>query len=267
MSGPRLLGNLVAPVLVTMIAVRYGWRAGLGASAVLTAGGAVLLAVLVRGGPPGEPERARRRVRYVPGGRRDVVLGTVATVAALAWMTVLAQNGLPMLTGWLDVSPTAAGRLLSAFGVGAFAAAVLIPALSDRIGRRPAVLLACGAGGAAGLALGTLAASGALALAGVAAALLVVSGSVLGALPVAASVLPAEAVAGGDVGRSMLAPMVGGEILGAALVPLVVARFVSDAGGAAAGVVATALLVLAVVAVAPFLRRPRTMPQPSQHAS
>lgn len=264
MSGPRLLGNLLAPALVTTIAVHYGWRAGLGASAVLAAGGAVVLAVLVRGGPPGEPERARRRVQYMPGGRRDVVLGTVATVAILAWMTVLAQNGLPMLTGWLDISAAAAGRLLAVFGFGAFAAAALVPALSDRIGRRPAILFACGVGGGAGLALGMLAASGALALAGVAAVLLGLSGMVLGALPVAASVLPAEAVAGGDVGRSMLAPMVGGEIVGAALVPLLVARFVSESGGAAAGVAATALLVLAVVGVAPALRRPQPTPQASQ---
>lgn len=255
MSAPRLLGGILAPVLVTAVAERYGWRASLGTSAVLMAGGGVMLALLVPGTSPGESEPARRRVRYVPGGARDVVLGTVAAIAVLAWMTVLAQNGPPVLTGWLTVSVADAGRLLAAFGVGSFVAAVAIPTLSDRIGRTRALMLACGLGGGAGLALGAIAASGALAVVGVAAGLLALSGIALGALPLAGAVLPAEAVADGDVGRSMMAPMVGGEILGGALVPFLVARFASQDGGAARGVAATAVLLLAVVVATPFLRR------------
>lgn len=254
MSAPRLLGGILAPVLVTAVAMRYGWRASLGTSAVLTAGGGAMLALLVPTGPPGEPEPERRRVRYVPGGARDVVLGTAAAVAVLAWMTVLAQNGPPMLTAWLSVSVADAGRLLAVFGVGSFIAAIVIPALSDRIGRKRALMLACGVGGGSGLALGAVAASGALARVGVAAGLLALSGVALGALPLAGAVLPAEAVADGDVGRSMMGPMVGGEILGGALVPFLVARFASDEGGAK-GVAAAAVLLLAVVVATPFLRR------------
>lgn len=122
-------------------------------------------------------------------------------------------------------------------------------------------MLACGLGGGAGVALGAIAASGTLAVVGVAAGLLALSGIALGALPLAGAVLPAEAVADGDVGRSMMAPMVGGEILGGALVPYLVARFASQDGGAARGVAATAVLLLTVVVATPFLRRGGVAPR------
>jgi hypothetical protein len=78
-------------------------------------------------------------------------------------------------------------------------------------------------GGFGGLAIGLFAAYGVVPPQPIVIATLVLSGVALGALPLVISIIPAEAVASGDVGRSLLWPIATGEVIGAAALPAVAA--------------------------------------------
>jgi MFS family permease len=238
-SSTRIVGSLVAPVVVTAVTVSAGWRPAIVVSAVLVLVGAVTLLVTVpRGGAP-----RRRRVAtdhaYAlhPGGRRNVVLCTLACVLLLAWLTVWSQSSVPLIQGWLGVDADAAGRLVGWFGVGSGVAALLVPIVSDRVGRRGALAAGSAIGGSGGLVAGVLAATGAVPPRAVVVTVLFAAGVAMGGLPLVISIVPAEAVASGDVGRALTGPIAGGEVFGSAALP------------AAAAVLAVPLGLAVVVAI------------------
>lgn len=254
LSSTRLVGSLVSPVVVTAVTVAAGWRTAMVVSGVVLLAGAALLALAV----PGEPRtvrsgRAAVTFAWLPDGRRNVTLCTVACVVLLAWLTVWSQSSVPLVQRWLVVDADAAGRLVSLFGLGAGAASLLVPLWSDRIGRRVAFAAAVVTGGAGGLAVGVLAAHGTTPPRPVAAAFLVLAGVAMGGLPLVISIIPAEAVATGDVARALVGPIAGGEVLGSAALPTLAAILAVPLGHGAV-VAGAATGVLGLVTVAALLR-------------
>lgn len=136
------------------------------------------------------------------------------------WLIVVSQGAGPLLQAWLDLGVAEAGRLLSLFGVGAWLATLVVPLASDRIGRRGALAVASLVGGVAGLGV-AIAASESAGGWLTAAVLMTLSGVAMGGLPLVISVIPAEAIASGDVGRALTAPIIGAELLGGAVLPAV----------------------------------------------
>jgi MFS family permease len=253
-SSTRLLGSFVSPVVVTAVAVAAGWRAAIATSGTVLLVGAVLLAVLVPRGTERAPGRhTRHDFRYRPGGRRNVWLCTVACAVLLGWLTVWSQSSVAVIRTWLEVGPDAAGRYVGVFGVGAAAGALLLPVVSDRIGRRHALGLAAVLGGSGGLAVGGLAAAGARPPAVVLWAALFLAGSAMGGLPLVISIVPAETVAIGDVGRALTIPIAGGEVFGSSALPLLAAAAAVPLGRPVVLMVAAAAVV-GLVAVAALLR-------------
>ena len=86
-----------------------------------------------------------------------------------------------------------------------------------------------------------------------AAVLITFSGVAMGGLPLVISIIPAEAVASGDVGRALAAPIIGAEILGGALLPAVALASAGWVGAPAILGVAAGLLLL--VAASSFALR------------
>lgn len=259
-SSTRIVGSLVSPVVVTAVAATAGWRAGIITSGTFLVVGALVLAVAVprhRGRSGGAVVRPSGVFAYRRGGRRNVALATLGCALLLSWLTVWSQSSVPLVTDWLSVAPETAGRYVGLFGVGAGVAALGLPILSDRIGRRGALAWAGALGGTGGLVLGGFAASGVVPPVAVVAAALVMAGSAMGGLPLVISIVPAEAVASGDIGRALTGPIAGGEVLGSAALPAVAAWAAVPLGRpvvlmmAAAGVVALVLVAAMLQPLAP----------------
>lgn len=248
-SSTRVGGSLVSPAVVTAVAATAGWRAGLLTSAVVLLASSIVLAVVLPddADPSGRSERrAADGLDLFPGGRRNIVISTIGSVALVAWLVIVSQSGVPLLRDWLQLSTAGAGRVLSAFGAGAAVAALTIPLSSDRFGRARSLVLAALTGVLAGAGIASLSASGTGTVL-VAVVLVSLAGVAMGGLPLVISLIPAEAVRRGDVGRALSAPIVAAELVGGALLPLGAFALASVVGlptvlGAAAGL----LLVLAV---------------------
>jgi MFS family permease len=255
-SSTRIIGSLVAPVVVTAVAVAAGWRTAMVVSAVLLVAGALALLWAV---PEDRRTRASRRgavneeFALLPGGRRNVLLCVAACVLLLAWLTVWSQSSVAVIQGWLGVNADVAGRLVGWFGVGSGIAALFLPILSDRVGRRAALGIGAAVGGAGGLGVGLFAALGTIPPRPVVTLSLLLSGVAMGGLPLVISIIPAEAVATGDVGRALTGPIAGGEILGAAVLPAL-AAVVAVPLGQAWVLALTAIGVLGLVGISAALR-------------
>lgn len=149
-SSTRLLGSLVSPVVVTAVAVSAGWRAAIATSGVVLLVGAVVLAVLVPRAPGGALGRpGHGAFSYRTHGRRNVLLCAAGCGLLLGWLTIWSQSSVALLQAWLAMGPDRAGRYVGLFGFGAATAALLVPVVSDRIGRRAALAVAGIVGGGA----------------------------------------------------------------------------------------------------------------------
>ncbi len=250
-SSTRLLGSLVSPAVVTAVAATVDWRAALLTSSGFVALGAIALALLVPADAPPRREAATSSAPVLhPGGRRNILLCTASSVALVMWLIIVSQAAGPLLQAWLDLGVAEAGRLLSLFGVGAWLATLVVPLTSDRLGRRLALAASSLIGGAAGLGV-TIAANGPAGGWFTAAALMALSGVAMGGLPLVISIIPAEAIASGDVGRALTVPIVGAEIFGGALLPAVALAAAGQVGTPdVLGAAAVLVLSVAVLSLA-----------------
>ncbi len=145
-SAAAIVGLAVSPVLTTQVAARAGWRWAFFVSGVPGFILGVILWKLVK-----EPERQR-----VSGGHdHPVRVGDFLSVLRYRNMWLCCAGAAGFLT-WLFLhnifaplyitevahqSPTTAGFLMGASGLGSFFFALFFPSLSDRIGRKPVLLL------------------------------------------------------------------------------------------------------------------------------
>ena len=139
--------------------------------------------------------------------------------------------------------------MLSLFGVGAWMATLVVPLVSDRIGRRLALVASSLIGGIAGLGV-AIAANGSAGGWLTAAALMALSGVAMGGLPLVISIIPAETIASGDVGRALTAPIIGAEFLGGAMLPAI--AFAAAGRIAASALLGTAAVFLLLVTALSF---------------
>jgi MFS family permease len=145
-SAAALVGLAVAPVLTTQVAARFGWRWAFFVSGVPGFLLGALIWKLVK-----EPER-----KNVPGARghevrivdffsvlryRNMWLCCAGSVGFLTWLFLDNIYAPLYITEVAHQAPTTMGFLLGASGLGSFFLALLFPTLSDRIGRKPVLLL------------------------------------------------------------------------------------------------------------------------------
>lgn len=252
-ASTRVLGSLAAPVVATAVAVRAGWIPALATASAFVSVGAVVVGVLVPrpGGPARLTPAKDAELTWRPHGRRNMVLSAAVATALVAWLITTSQSAVPLVEQWLDVGPGAAGRVVGWFGVGAAIAALAVPIGSDWIGRRWSLAVAAAVGAAGGFAALYGAATGLWASTVAASALLAVAGVAMGGLPLAISIIPAEAVATGDVGRALAVPIVTAELLGGAALPAVAAAIAPTVGlPVAVGVIGSGLVASVVLGLA-----------------
>ena len=146
-SAAALVGLAAAPVLTTQLAARLGWRMAFIVSGLPGLLLGVLLAKYVR-----EPERraAHGAASHAAPGEwldylsvlryRNIWLCALAAVGFMTWLFLEHVFAPLYITQVAHQSGTTAGFLLGASGLGSFFLVILLPALSDRVGRKPMLL-------------------------------------------------------------------------------------------------------------------------------
>ncbi|WP_404711056.1 MFS transporter [Sphingomonas sp. MMS24-J13] len=262
MVGAFLLGAMIGPILATHIADAYGWRAAFFLSGVPGLLLALGLALYVRDTPK-------------PAAREDrlPLLATIATLlrirnmriaialAAVYSAWVMVQNVfLPVyLTQAKGLSSTTMGWVLGMCGLAGMAGGILLPGLSDRIGRRPVCAITCFASIGTPIALLLIPAGSAVPL-----ALAILIGWIpIGIAPLYCAVIPSESVPPAMVTSAIGLAMGTDELLGGVVAPFAAGN-AADAFGLAAPLwlclgfaIIAGLLALMLEETAPMLRRDR----------
>jgi len=145
-SAAALVGLAAAPVLTTQVAFRWGWR-----PAFFVAGVPGILLALLLWKFVKEPEAKAggasdhapvRLADYLSLLRyRNLWLCCVGSGSFMTWLFLQNVFAPLYITQVAHQAPTTAGFLLGATGLGSFFLGFLLPSFSDRIGRKPAVLL------------------------------------------------------------------------------------------------------------------------------
>jgi predicted MFS family arabinose efflux permease len=145
-SAAALVGLAVSPVLATQVAARYGWRWAFFVSGVPGFVLGLLIWKFVKepergisSGAHGQPVRISDFLyvlRY-----RNMWLCCAGAAGFLTWLFLLNIFAPLYITEVAHQAPTTAGFLLGATGLGSFFFALFFPTLSDRIGRKPVLLI------------------------------------------------------------------------------------------------------------------------------
>lgn len=145
-SAAALVGLAAAPVLTTQVAARFGWRWAFFVAGIPGLVMGVLLWKFVREPDTGEPggghHRAARLSEYILILRfRNMWLSCIGASGFMCWLFLLNVFAPLYITEIMHEAPTTAGFLLGASGLGGFVLGFVFPAISDRLGRKPVLLI------------------------------------------------------------------------------------------------------------------------------
>jgi MFS transporter, ACS family, hexuronate transporter len=241
--GSSLMGSFVAPVVLVGFATAYGWRPAFflaGAPGLLAA---LLMVGMIREQEPSAAPSATARARS--GDLRQVLLdGNVVrcallSIAFVAYL-VMTWTFMPLyLVNVRHYDAATMSWLMGILGIAATLYSFIITGLSDRIGRRPVMIVAP--------VLAFILPLGALFYTGPIwglAAIFFVGWSFTGIMPLFMATVPSESVAAAHIGSALGLCMGGSEILGGVLAPLA-GGYAADRNGLEApvwGLLAFALL-------------------------
>jgi MFS family permease len=262
-TGMPVWGMFFAPIYATQVGSVYGWRWAF----YLTLIPGIILAVVhwrfIR-----EPRSVAERIEAEKKGLahkivsekgeqvtigsvlrfRNIILSTLMSVCFMTQLWVMAAFATLFLTKVHNLPMTTAGFVMSGQGVGALLGMFCLAGISDRIGRKPALILACILGGLATL---WFALSGAnLALLWF---LLLLTGFFCGgAFPIFLSLVPSETVPFALAGLAIGIPTGVGELVGAGVLPTF-GGMIADTYGLGAAMILAGLSVLVATIFALFI--------------
>lgn len=243
-SAAALVGGGLGPILTTQIASAVGWRWAFAVAGIPGLVLALIMLVFVR-----EPQKhLRSEPAKTDLGRllryRNVWLCIFAAIGQATWLLAFNVFAPLYITRVMGQSPTMAGFLIGASGIGAFVLGFCGPAVSDKIGRRPALLVAA----ALAMLMPLLfLVPGLYHMTGLLAALIFVTatGSITAALTL--TIIPAESVPPSLKGAAIGLAGMGGEIGGALCGPMLGGVLAQHLGLAAPLVLASAGMVLVLL--------------------
>lgn len=253
-GGSGLVASVVTPMLMTGLATTLGWRFAFLAIAI--PGPFVALAVwfVTRPrGPAGTKVRVERldlRAALRVGARRNILLGAIGAITLIG-SAIASASFLPLYVASLPAF-SAANRVffLVILGVISAIGGVVIPALSDRLGRRTCLVVACLGATSAPIALVLLPLSPWWAIP---AALLHCAAA--GALTLMVYVVPGETAPPQMVASTFAVLLFLGEIIGGASAPTLAGWFADRHGLVASQWVCSAFAAIALLA-ALFVQEP-----------
>ncbi|MFD0902114.1 MFS transporter [Actinomadura sediminis] len=255
-SSAGLLGGIVAPVAVVWLAETFGWRtaffvtivpgiviAGLIAKFVLERSPRSVAAEQAAGAPAKRPKVPIRDVLRM----RNVVICMLIAPCYLTWFVTLITFTPKYLTDEKHWSPGTMSAVMTCLGVAWVLWGFATPAISDRIGRRPALI------GFTALAVCCPLAVVHVESPVLLGALLILTYTGLGCFTLFMATIPAETVPKAALATALGVIMGVGELAGGFLGPLVAGR-ASDAWGLQAAMFIAAGGAALVVALSFALR-------------
>ena len=145
----NLMGSLVAPLVMVWLATHYGWRSAF----YLTAAPGLVLALLIFlfvRDDAGTSTHDAEILNQAPvgaislrhyAGRWNIACCVVISALMVGWM-IVSWVFLPLfLTSAAGFTPTQMSVGMATLGVSGAIAGFLVPGLSDRLGRRPAMII------------------------------------------------------------------------------------------------------------------------------
>lgn len=231
--GSNLFGSFFAPVLLAMFAQAFGWRHAFfiaGAPGLLTA---ILMWLLVREIPASVSAPAVGEVAAVreKGTLRDalkernVVLCAAMGVLLVGYLVVCWAFMPLYLTKVRHYDPDTEGWVMGSLGISATLGAFVISALSDRVGRRPLLIIMP--------LIGAILPLGAMYYDGSAwglVAFFFIGWGVNGVFPLFMGTVPSESVAPHHMAAALGICMGTGEVLGGMLAPFLAGVLADRAG-------------------------------------
>ena len=141
-SGYPFFGGVIGGLIMAPMALALGWR-----WVFPILGGVFMLVVLALWAYMREPTRKEKPERLdwrnaigIVRNRRVLVLMLIQS-GALAWLQVGVVVNILFLVNVLHTSRVAAGQFISLTTIGGIVGALVLPALSDYVGRKPTMLL------------------------------------------------------------------------------------------------------------------------------
>ena len=216
--GAAAIGLTLGPILATQIAAAFGWRTAF----FLSCTPGLMLALAIGFWIRKPLEAARPAAGGVPPltglmdvlKTRNIVLCILISGLYSAWLIVQSVFLARYLVQVDGMKPTVMGFVVAATGVSTAISGMAVPALSDRIGRRPALVVVTFFGMAAPLA--ALFVHGSPVLVAFALFIGYFGG---GAGPLYVSIIPSESVPARYTATAVAIALASGEILGGVLAP------------------------------------------------
>ncbi|HLB12556.1 MAG TPA: MFS transporter [Dehalococcoidia bacterium] len=267
-SAWAIIGALLGPIYMVAVATAWGWRWAL----YLTVIPGIIIAIIhwrfirepastearIKARKEGRAHEVRSETGETLGwkdvlGHRNVIISSLISITIMTWFWIWVSFGAVFVTDFRKVPFLDTGFVLAAFGLGGAAGYIGLTALSDVIGRRPALSIAAAVTALAtyGMALvgpDPLALTICIFLMGLAG---------FGLFSLTVGVVAAEAVPFAMAGLSIAIVTGVGEFFGAVIMPTV-GGMLADAYGlqvpmlvSATGAVAAALLGLGLTETAP----------------
>lgn len=222
--GAALIGMGVGPIVSTHLADAFGWRSAFYVSAVPGLLLAAALMIWMR--RPPEPPRGAPEAK-IPGGTgvlsllgsRNILLCLVISGLYSAWLIVQGVF-LPIYLVRTDgLAPTTMGFVVAATSLSVAGGGMIVPAISDRVGRKPALAVICLIGMIPPLAV--LMIHGPLWMLTLA---LIVGNFGGGAGPLYVAVVPTESAPARHAATAVAISLASGELIGGVLAPTLAGR-------------------------------------------
>ena len=270
-SAGGLLGAVLAPMIVVPLAEHFGWRV-----AFFVAGIPGLVIALLLARHVVEPkvfQRAAASPDIAPSfiemtGRRNIVLCLLVSCLFITWFVALMTFTPLYLIEKRGFTPGEMGILMTLLGISSVVSGFVVPAMSDRIGRKPAMIIFSAVAVAVPLVL--VYAEASLPLLGV---LLFLTYFGYGCFPIFLATIPAETVGIAHAGRAIGLVIGVGEVAGGFFAPMIEGYAADRFGAQAPFLIASAatfiamLLSFALKEIAPLKTRPAGISSTSVHDS
>ena len=143
----NLIGNSLGPIVLVALAASVGWRSAFFVAAIPGLLCAVAIWLWVK--EPATPQLAKGEAPHVHLGLlemlkvRNVLICSLVSIFMVAWLITGFRFLQVVFVEVRHFTPQMGSYLMSSLGFCAFAGGALMPGLSDRIGRRPVLIVGC----------------------------------------------------------------------------------------------------------------------------
>lgn len=253
-SAFPLFASLVAPLYATQAAAAWGWRM----ACYLTIIPGIILAAIIWFGIK---ESKRFETSAAPECKetsswkeiitqKNILVGSLIAIFWMIWLWSWLSFGMSFLVSVKGFDSATAGMLMAALGLGGFLGCFLLPALSDKVGRKLPIIVGPIIGFLGTLAILNIPASSFGLLAGT---MFITAFSTWGLAPIFLSVIPSEAVPAKLCGTGIGVVTCIGELAGIVIAPPLLGM-IADKSGLGTAMLCSAVPLIAVIIFSFFLQ-------------